>query len=373
MFRSAASIPKVFMSYLKYIFAENFYSIFCTILVPDILMINAPIFKHSGGFGETTFQTEKMMKEIYPTRNIAIYNQNFTLSGIISHVNGTSLESGHFVADIISGDKIFHCDDDRVTRSEHLSGFGYVFTYSRSDHVDSTENIQIAGENDEIRCESCNEPFKTTSILRHVTNSKCKTKVSADFVNRMKEISANRRKKKKAKLYHDNKDFYQDYFRNRHEEHKTEDNLRDRKRHQKHKMEDNLKDRERHQKHKIEDNLKDKERHQKHKMEDNLKDRERHQRHRMEDNLKDSKRHQDHKMEDNLKDRERHQKHKMEDNLKCKERYRDCKEIIHYSADVATRFKMFKEETMEGKKINSYLYHHLFHFSCICRSNLCLP
>ena len=360
----------------------------CTILVPDILMINAPIFKHSGGFGEEEFQTEKMMKEIYPTRNITIYNQNFTLSGIISHVNGTSLESGHFVADIISGDKIFHCDDDRVTRSEHLSGFGYVFTYSRSDHVDSTENIQIAGENDDIRCESCNEPFKMTSILRHVTNSKCKTKVSADFVNRMKEISANRRKKKKAKLYHDNKDFYQDYFRNRHEEHKTEDNLRDRKRHQKHKMEDNLKnlerhqdnkmednlrDRERHQKHKMEDNLKDKERHQKHKMEDNLKDRERHQRHRMEDNLKDSKRHQDHKMEDNLKDRERHQKHKMEHNLKCKERYRDCKEIIHYSADVATRFKMFKEETMEGKKVNSYLYHHLFHFSCICRSNLCLP
>ena len=249
----------------------------CTILVPDILMINAPIFKHSGGFGEDEFQSFKIMKEIYPTRNVAINNQNFTLSGIISHVDGTSLESGHFVADIISEDKMFHCDDDRVSRSEHLSGFGYVFTYSRTDHVDANENIQISGVNDkddDIRCESCNEPFKMTSILRHVANSKCKHKVSAEFVNDMKEMAANRRKKKQAKHYQDNKDFYQDCFRNRHEEHK---------------------------------------------------------------------------MEDILKSRERHQKHKMEDNLKCKERYQESKEIIHSSADVATRFKIFKEETMEGK------------------------
>ena len=82
-------------------------------------MINAPIFKHSGGFGEEEFQTEKMMKEIYPTRNVAVDNHNFTLSGIISHVDGTSLESGHFVADIISEDKIFHCNDDRVSRSRN--------------------------------------------------------------------------------------------------------------------------------------------------------------------------------------------------------------------------------------------------------------
>ena len=315
-------------------------------------MINAPIFKHSGGFKEEEeFQSQKMMKEIYPTRNVAIDNQKFTLSGIISHVNGTSLESGHFVADIISGDKMFHCDDDRVSRSEHLSGFGYVFTYSRTDQVDANENIQIVCDNDDddIRCESCNEPFKMTSILRHVANSKCKHKVSAEFINHMKENAANRRKNRKAKHYQDNKDIYQDLFSKRHEEHKERDINRRRQRHQEHKAEENASRRQRHQEHKAEENASRRQRHQEHKAEENASRSQRHQEHKADENASRSQRHQEHKMEDNLRDRKRHQEHKMEDNLRCKERYRESKEIIHSSADVATRFKIFKEETMEGK------------------------
>ena len=58
--------------------------------VPEILMINVPIFSHSGGYGNETFQAEKRIMEIFPTTEIDIANQNFTLTGIISHVNGTS-------------------------------------------------------------------------------------------------------------------------------------------------------------------------------------------------------------------------------------------------------------------------------------------
>ena len=82
-------------------------------------MINIPIFNHSGGFGNEAFQAEKIMKEIFPSTEINIANQNFTLTGIISHVNGTSVESGHYVVDIINDNEKFHCDDERISRSRH--------------------------------------------------------------------------------------------------------------------------------------------------------------------------------------------------------------------------------------------------------------
>ena len=298
-------------------------------------MINIPIFNHSGGFGNEAFQAEKIMKEIFPSSEINIANQNFTLTGIISHVNGTSVDSGHYVVDIINDNEQFHCDDERISRSRHLSGFGYIYTYVKTGQVNETENVQAIEGNEveeEVRCESCNKPLKITSILRHVANSNCKNKVSANFMNEMKELSTEHRKKRKARHYQDNKDSYQESNKSWYDRHKEEDNIRRKQRHQEHKETENLNMRQRHQEHKETENFNRRQRHQEHKETENLNMRQRHQEHKETENFNRRQRHQEHKETENLKRKIRTQEHKDEENLRWKQRYYDHKEIIHSSA-----------------------------------------
>ena len=57
----------------------------------------------------------------------------FTLCGIITHY-GSSIESGHYIAEIKQQQKWFKCNDSIITEtiSENLSTTGYGFLYKKS-------------------------------------------------------------------------------------------------------------------------------------------------------------------------------------------------------------------------------------------------
>ena len=168
-------------------------------------MITVPIFKHRGGHGNEQFEAQKLIKKIVPSKSIVVNGEKLALRGIITHLGGTTLDKGHFVADILTDDEELHCDDKTISNDICLSDSGYIFIYSKSNQVQPAK--ECTGTTEEIQCESCKKPLIITSILRHIAlNKKCKAEVSPEFMSYVKDLVVKHRKSMWAKNNQQNKE-----------------------------------------------------------------------------------------------------------------------------------------------------------------------
>ena len=190
---------------LTFCMLEDLHAFIHSFSVPDILMITVPIFKHRGGHGNEQFEAQKLIKKIVPSKSIVVNGEKLALSGIITHLGDTTLDEGHFVADILTDSEDLHCDDKTISNDISLSDSGYIFIYSKSNQVQPAK--ECTGTTEEIQCESCKKPLIITSILRHIAlNKKCKAEVSPEFMSYVKDLVVKHRKSMWAKNYQNNKD-----------------------------------------------------------------------------------------------------------------------------------------------------------------------
>ena len=267
-------------------------------------MITVPIFKHRGGHGSEQFEAQKLIKKIVPSKSIVVNREKLALRGIITHLGGTTLDKGHFVADILTDDEELHCDDKTISNDFHLSDSGYIFIYSKSNHqVQSAK--ECTGTTEEIQCESCKKPLIITSILRHIAlNKKCKAEVSPEFMSYVKDLVVKHRKSMWAKNNQQNKESKRSKMNEWYKRNKEEVKEKRSKRYERNKEGE------------------------KEKM---------------------SEWYERNQEEEKQKRNERYERNQEEEKQKRNERYANQKTIIHATSDARSRFMKFKEETKDGK------------------------
>ena len=291
-------------------------------------MISANIFERTRG-RNNEFRSRKITKAIFPNETITIGNKSFKLNGIISHVGGRTLEFGHFVTEILRGDDILLCNDESITERQSLSQYGYVFVYSNSENFVPEEITaeQNSKDIEDIICESCSEPFKFTSILRHLSHDKnCQANISTKFLENTKQIVAEHKKQ-----YH--KTYNQNYYE------KNQDNVRKQRK-------------RRHEMNMEEENLRSKDYHNKNKDAHISQMKDWHNRNQDVHNSQKKDWHNKNQDVHNSQMKEWHNKNKDAHNLQKKNLYQQKKDNANATTNAQIRFKKFKEETMEGKMLN---------------------
>ena len=281
-------------------------------------MITVPIFKHRGGHGSEQFEAQKLIKKIVPSKSIVVDGGKLALRGIITHLGGTTLDEGHFVADILTDDEELHCDDKTISNDFRLSDSGYIFIYSKSNQVQPAE--ECTGVAEEIQCESCKEPFIITSILRHIAlNKKCKAEVSPEFMSYVKDLVVKHRKSMWAKNNQQNKESKRSKMNEWYKRNKEEVKEKRSKRYERNQEEEKQKRNERYK------------------------------RNQEGEKEKMSQWYERNQEEKKQKRNERYERNQEEEKQKRNERYANQKTIIHATSDARSRFMKFKEETKDGK------------------------
>ena len=94
-----------------------------------VLVIKAKIFEHSGRLSD--FRANKIVKTLKPEITSKLGPSTYKLRAIITHVNDSNIQEGHYIVDILHDKTWTRCNDLAVNNIKSPSKQGYLFVYEK--------------------------------------------------------------------------------------------------------------------------------------------------------------------------------------------------------------------------------------------------